>query len=65
MAAILMSVKLATPGFLKIKVFWDEGYDGIVSVSDVTSKILSRVSHNIVDIGLREVIITSILYGFD
>ena len=70
MVTILMiSAKLAT---LKIKVFWNKGYDVIVSVRDVTNKVLSCDSNYIVDvvmwpkfgnscISMREVIITSIL----
>ena len=70
MVTILMiSAKLAT---LKIKVFWNKGYDVIVSVLDVTNKVLSYDSNYIVDvvmwpefgnscIFMREVIITSIL----
>ena len=34
MVAILMgSAKLASPGLAKIKVFWNEGYDVIISVT--------------------------------
>ena len=73
---LMMSAKMATPGLLKIKVFWNKGYDVIISVHDVTNKILSRDSNYIVDvvmwpkfgntsISMREVIITSILSGFD
>ena len=70
MVTILMiSAKLAT---LKIKVFWNKGYDVIVSVRDVTNKVLSCDSNYIVDvvmwpkfgnscISMREVTITSIL----
>ena len=68
----MMSAKMATPGLLKIKVFGKKGYDVIISVHDVTNKILSRDSNYIVDvvmwpkfgnssISMREVIITSIL----
>ena len=39
----MMSAKMATPDFLK-------GYDVIVSVDDVTNKILSRDSNYIVDV---------------
>ena len=57
---------------LKIKVYWNKDYDFIISVHDVTNKILSRDSNYIVDlviwpkfgnssISVREVIITSIL----
>ena len=63
---------MATPGLLKITVFWDKGYDVIISVNDVTNKILWRDSNYIVDlfmwpkfgnsiIYMREVITTSIL----
>ena len=69
---LMMSAKMATPGLLKITVFWNKGYDVIISVDDVTNKILSRDSNYIVDvvmwpkfgnsnISMREVIITSIL----
>ena len=64
--------KLGTLGLLKIKVFWNKGYDVIISVHDVTNKILSNDSSYIVDmvmwpifgnssISMREIIITSIL----
>ena len=67
---LMMSAKMATPGLLKITVFWNKGYDVIVSVNDVTNKILLRDSNYIVDvfmgpkfgnssISIREVIITS------
>ena len=68
----MMPVKMATPGLLKITVFWNKGYDVIISVDDVTDKILSRDSNYIVDvfmwpkfgncsISMRKVITTSIL----
>ena len=47
----MMSAKMATPGFLKITtVFWNKGYDVIISVDDVTNKIWSRDSNYIVDV---------------
>ena len=66
----MMSAKMATPGLLKITVFWNKGYDVIISVHDVTNKILLRDSNYIVDVvmwpkfsnsssSIREVIITS------
>ena len=69
---LMMSAKMATPGLLKIKVFWNKGDDIIIYVHDVTIKILSRNSKYIVDlvmwpkfgkssISMREVIIISIL----
>ena len=69
---LMMSAKIVTPGLLKITVFWNQGYDVIISVDDVTKKILSLDSNYIVDvlicqkfgncsISMREVITTSIL----
>ena len=65
----MMSAKAATPGLLKINVFWKIGFDLIISANDVTKKILSRDSNYIVDvvvwpkfdnssISMREVIVT-------
>ena len=46
MVAILMlSVKLATLGLLKLKVFWNIDCDAIIYVYDITNKILSRDSN--------------------
>ena len=67
-----ISAKMAILGLLKITVFWNEGYDVIIYVHDVTNKILSRDSNYIIDvvmwpkfgnssISMREVIIISIL----
>ena len=67
-----MSAKITTPGILKIRAFWNKGYDVIIFVYDVTNKILSRDSNYIIDvvmwpkfgncsISMRKVIITSIL----
>ena len=67
-----MSPKMATPGLLKITVFWNKGYDVIIYVYDVTNKILSCNSNYIVDVvmwqkfgnsnvSMTEVIIISIL----
>ena len=46
----MMSPKMAIVGLLKIKVFWNKGYDVIISVHDVTNKILSSGSNYIVDV---------------
>ena len=73
---LIMWAKIATLGLLKIRIFWNEGYDVIISVHDVTKKFLSRDSNYIIDgimqpkfgncsISMRKVIITSILWGFD
>ena len=69
---LMMSTKKATLALLKIKVFWNKGYDVIICVYDDAIKILSRKTNYIVDvvmwpkfgnssISMREVIITSIL----
>ena len=66
-----MSAKMAMLVLLKIKLFWNKAYDFIISVPDVTSKILSRDSSYIAEvvmlpkfgnfsISMIEVIITSI-----
>ena len=58
----MMSAKAATPSLLKIRVFWNNDYDVIVSVHDVTSKTLQRDSNfGNCSIAIRRVIITSIL----
>ena len=67
-----MPAKMGTPGLFIIMTFWNKGYDVIIYVHDVTSKILSCDSNYIVDvvmwpkfgnsnISMREVIIISIL----
>ena len=73
MVTILMtSGKLATLGLIQIKIYWNKGYAVIISVPDVTNKMLSRDISYIVDVVMwpnfgnssiskRESIITSIL----
>ena len=67
----MMPAKMATLGFLKIKVFWNKEYDAILHAHDVIDTILSRDSNYIVDvvmwakfgnssIPMKEVIIISI-----
>ena len=61
----------ATPGLLKIKVFWNKVYDVIVFVHDVTNNILSCHSNYnemwscdqrlVTSISVKEVIIISVL----
>ena len=69
---LMMSAKIATPGLLKIRVFWNKGYYVITFVYDVTNKILLRDSNYIIDvvmwpkfgncsISITKVIITSVL----
>ena len=45
----MVSAKLTTLDLLKIKVFSNKDYDVIISIHDVTSKILSRESNYTVD----------------
>ena len=45
---LMMSAKFATLGLLKIRKFLNEGYDVIISVHDITIKILLRESNYIV-----------------
>ena len=46
----MMSGKNATLGLLKIKVFWNNGYDVIIYAYDFTNEILSRDSDYIVEV---------------
>ena len=49
-AVLMISVKLATLGLLKIKLFWNKGYDVILFLHVVTNKILSRDLNTIADV---------------
>ena len=49
-AILMMSAKLATLGFLKMKVFWNKGYGAIISTHEVGNKVLPRGSNYIVDV---------------
>ena len=71
-----MAAKLVTLDLLEIKVFRNKCYDVIISTPDVTNEVLSHDSNYFVDvvmwpkfgyssIFMKEVIITSILKGFD
>ena len=48
----MMSVKMATTGLLKIKIFWTKSYDVIIFVLVVTSKILSHDSNYNVNVAV-------------
>ena len=39
---LMISANMAILGLLKIKVFWNKGYDIIISIHDVTNKFLSN-----------------------
>ena len=67
----MMSAKMTTLDLLKITVFWNKGYDVLISGVDFTKKILSSDSNYIVDvfiwprfgncrISMREVVTASI-----
>ena len=69
-AILIKAAKLATLGLQKV--FWNKGYDVVISVHHVTSKILLHDSNYIADvviwpkfgsssISMREVILASIL----
>ena len=73
---LMMLAKMVTLSLLKIKPFWNKGYEVTTYVSDVTNKFLSRDSIYIVNVfmwpksgnssmSMREIIIISILKGFD
>ena len=73
---LIMSAKLDSLGLLKIKVFQNSIHDVTIPDYNVTNKILIRESNYIIglvmwlkfgdcSISMREVIITSILSGFD
>ena len=49
----MMPAKIATPGPVKIMVFWIKAYDVIISVDDVTYKILSR---DIADVYIADIV---------
>ena len=66
---LIESVKLAAPGFLKIKIFKNKGYDVILIDFEVTKKLFSNYIVDVVmspkfdnsSIFMSEVIATSIL----
>ena len=66
-----MPAKMATPGLLKVTLFWNKDYDVRIPVDDATNKTLSRDINYVVDgfmwpkfgnssLSMREVITTSI-----
>ena len=73
---LIISAKIANPSLLKTKIFWKKSYDVITSVHDFAKKKLTCDSNCIAHVfmwpkfrnssmSVREVIITSILKGFD
>ena len=49
-AILMISGKMATLDFLKLKLFQNEGYDVIIYVHDITNQILSCDPNYIVDL---------------
>ena len=47
---LMISAKMDRLGFLKTELFWNNSHDLIISVHDVTNKILSHNSNYIVDV---------------
>ena len=45
----MMSAKMATPDLLKIKLFWNKGYNVIIYIHGVTKEVLSHDSNFIAD----------------
>ena len=54
----MSSAKMATLGLLKMKVFWNKGYDVVISVYDTINKNLARDSNYIVDVVMRPSLVT-------
>ena len=49
---LIISAKLANLDLHKIKVFWNKGYDVIISAHDVNNKILPHYSNYIADVAM-------------
>ena len=75
-AIFMISAKFASPIFLEIKVFWSKGYDAIISISDITSKVLPSDLNYIANVlmwpefgnsngSMTKIIVTLILWRFD
>ena len=59
----MMSAKMATPGLLKIKFFWNKVYGTINPAHNITNKLFSGDSNYIVDVVMWQKFgNTSILY---
>ena len=47
---LMISLKIGTLSLLKMEVFWNKGYDVIISVHDVANNNLSCDSNHTVDV---------------
>ena len=54
----MIAAKMATPGLLKITVLWTKDYDVIITVDEVTNKILLRDWNYIVDMFMWQSLVT-------
>ena len=61
-AILIMSAKIATIGFLKIKVFWNKKYNVIISANGIINQFLSRGSNCIVDVVRWPKFVSSSIY---
>ena len=57
-AVLMISAKLATLGLPEIKIFKKKGYDVLICVHNLTNKILSCDSNNIVDVSWEQSSVT-------
>ena len=72
---LMISSKMATLGLLKIKLFWNKCYNVVISLYNIIKKLSHDLNYIVSavmwpkfgssSISMREVIVTSILYGFD
>ena len=51
-AFLMMSANSVAPDLLKIRIFLLKGYDLTVSIHDVSNKVLSRDSNDIVNVDM-------------
>ena len=55
---LMMPAKIAIPDLFKTTVFWNKGYDVIITTNDFTSKTFSRDSNYVVDVVMWPNLIT-------
>ena len=57
-AIFMVSAKLVTPGLFLKNIFLNKNHDVIISVHDVTNKILPRDSNYIVDVVCDQILVS-------
>ena len=55
---LMMSAKMAAPGLLKTKGFWNKGYHVIRFFHDITKKVLSHDSNYVIDVIMCQSLVT-------